>query len=76
MRSAQANARNPGIPATGADFYGKNPKELRAALTKSLQVLLDVCAEKVLRHRSAAQLRDTRTRMLPHVVLSAERLGR
>ena len=27
----------------GADFYGKNPKELRAEFRKSLQVFLDVC---------------------------------
>ena len=30
----------------GADFYGKNPKELRAEFRKSLQVYLDVCREK------------------------------
>ena len=30
----------------GADFYGKNPKELRAEFSKSLQVFLEVCAEK------------------------------
>lgn len=30
----------------GADFYGKNPKELRAELKKSLQVFLDVCRDK------------------------------
>ena len=30
----------------GADFYGKNPKELRAEFRKSLQVFLDVCKEK------------------------------
>lgn len=30
----------------GADFYGKNPKELRAEFKKSLQVFLDVCAGK------------------------------
>lgn len=30
----------------GADFYGKNPKELRGEFKKSLQVFLDVCAEK------------------------------
>ncbi len=30
----------------GADFYGKNPKELRAEFKKSLQVFLDVCHEK------------------------------
>ncbi len=30
----------------GADFYGKNPKELRAEFRKSLQVFLQVCAEK------------------------------
>ena len=28
------------------DFYGKNPKELRAEFKKSLQVFLDVCQEK------------------------------
>ncbi len=30
----------------GADFYGKNPKELRSEFKKSLQVFLDVCHEK------------------------------
>ena len=30
----------------GADFYGKNPKELRAEFKKSLNVFLDVCREK------------------------------
>lgn len=30
----------------GADFYGKNPKELRAEFRKSLAVFLAVCAEK------------------------------
>lgn len=30
----------------GADFWGKNPKELRAEFRKSLQVFLDVCQEK------------------------------
>ena len=30
----------------GADFYGKNPNELRAEFKKSLQVFLDVCREK------------------------------
>ena len=30
----------------GADFYGKNTKELRAGFKKSLQVFLDVCREK------------------------------
>lgn len=30
----------------GADFYGRNPKELRAEFKKSLQVFLDVCDEK------------------------------
>ena len=29
-----------------ADFYGKNPKELRAEFKKSLQVFLEVCKEK------------------------------
>lgn len=32
--------------AGGADFYGKNPKELRTEFKKSLQVFLDVCREK------------------------------
>lgn len=32
--------------AGGADFYGKNPKELRAEFKKSLQVFLEVCREK------------------------------
>jgi predicted HicB family RNase H-like nuclease len=35
----------------GADFYGKNPKELRAEFKKSLHVFLEVCAEKGLQPR-------------------------
>lgn len=30
----------------GADFYGKNPKELRAEFKKSLDIFLEVCEEK------------------------------
>lgn len=30
----------------GADFYGRNPKELRAEFRKSLAVFLKVCREK------------------------------
>jgi predicted HicB family RNase H-like nuclease len=30
----------------GADFYGKTPEELRSEFKKSLQVFLEVCAEK------------------------------
>ena len=30
----------------GADFYGRNPKELRAEFKRSLQAFLAVCAEK------------------------------
>lgn len=30
----------------GADFYGKNPKELRAEFKKSLLIFLEVCREK------------------------------
>jgi len=30
----------------GADFYGKNPNELRTEFRKSLQIFLDVCREK------------------------------
>ena len=30
----------------GADFYGKNTKELRTEFKKSLKVCLDVCREK------------------------------
>lgn len=30
----------------GADFYGRNPRELRAEFRKSLQVFLEVCREK------------------------------
>ena len=30
----------------GADFYGKNPKELRAEFKRSLQTFLEVCKEK------------------------------
>jgi len=35
----------------GADFYGKNPKELRTEFKKSLQVFLDVCQEKSIEPR-------------------------
>lgn len=30
----------------GADFYGRNPRELRTEFRKSLQVFLKVCEEK------------------------------
>lgn len=30
----------------GADFYGRNPKELRTEFRKSLKVFLEVCEEK------------------------------
>jgi predicted HicB family RNase H-like nuclease len=30
----------------GADFYGRNPKELRAEFKKSLEVFLQVCRDK------------------------------
>ena len=30
----------------GADFYGRNPDELRAEFRKSLKVFLEVCHEK------------------------------
>lgn len=30
----------------GADFYGRNPRELRTEFRKSLAVFLDVCKEK------------------------------
>lgn len=30
----------------GADFYGKNTKELRTEFKKSLQIFLEVCKEK------------------------------
>ena len=32
--------------AGGADFYGRNPKELRTEFKKSLHVFLEVCREK------------------------------
>ena len=35
----------------GADFYGKNPKDLRTEFKKSLQVFLDVCKKKGLEPR-------------------------
>ena len=35
----------------GADFLGKNPKELRAEFKKSLQVFLEVCEENGLEPR-------------------------
>ena len=30
----------------GADFYGKNPKELRSEFKNSLNIFLEVCKEK------------------------------
>ena len=30
----------------GADFYGKNPRELRKEFKKSLEMFLEVCKEK------------------------------
>lgn len=30
----------------GADFYGRNPKELRTEFRRSLRVFMDVCREK------------------------------
>ena len=35
----------------GADFYGKNPKELRTEFKQSLEVFLEVCKEKGLEPR-------------------------
>lgn len=35
----------------GADFYGKNPKELRTEFKKSQQVFLEVCEEKGIQPR-------------------------
>ena len=35
----------------GADFYGKNPKELRTEFKKSLEVFLAVCKEKAIEPR-------------------------
>ena len=35
----------------GADFYGKNPKELRTEFKRSLKVFLEVCKEKGIRPR-------------------------
>jgi len=35
----------------GADFYGKNPRELRSEFKKSLEVFLAVCKEKNLEPR-------------------------
>jgi len=32
--------------AGGADFYGKNPRELRAEFKRSLKVFLEVCRKK------------------------------
>jgi predicted HicB family RNase H-like nuclease len=35
----------------GADFYGKNPRELRVEFKRSLAVFLDVCREKGIQPR-------------------------
>jgi predicted HicB family RNase H-like nuclease len=37
----------------GADFYGKNPKELRAEFRRSLRVFLEVCREKGIEPRKS-----------------------
>jgi len=50
----------------GADFYGKNPKELRAEFKKSLEVFLDVCHEKSLEPRREL-LTDLKTRPVERI---------
>lgn len=37
----------------GADFYGRNPKELRSEFRKSLQVFLELCREKGIEPRKS-----------------------
>jgi predicted HicB family RNase H-like nuclease len=37
--------------AGGADFYGKNPKELRTEFKRSLNIFLEVCREKGIKPR-------------------------
>lgn len=38
----------------GADFYGRNPRELRTEFRKSLQVFLEVCKEKGIEQRRSS----------------------
>ena len=40
-----------GLSGGGADFYGKNPKELRTEFKRSLRVFLVVCQEQGLEPR-------------------------
>ena len=43
----------------GADFYGKNPEELRVEFKASLKVFLQVCAEKASNPESISQANST-----------------
>ena len=43
----------------GADFYGKNPRELRAEFKKSLNVFLEVCREKALSRGATSRVSST-----------------
>ena len=51
----------------GADFYGKNPKELRTEFKKTLQVFLAVCKEKGLepRRRFSGKFSASQARQAP-----------
>ena len=51
----------------GADFYGKNPKELRTEFKKALQVFLAVCKEKGLepRRRFSGEFSASQARQAP-----------
>ena len=43
---AMLKRRYPSSQSGGADFYGRNPKELRTAFKKALRIFLEVCEEK------------------------------
>jgi predicted HicB family RNase H-like nuclease len=38
----------------GADFYGKNPEELRSEFEESLRIFLEICVEKGIEPRRMA----------------------
>ena len=63
----------------GADFYGKNTRELRAEFKKSLQVFLEVCEEKGLeprRHFSGKFNLRISPELHEKLVIEAQALGK
>lgn len=61
--------------AGGADFYGKNPKELRAEFRKSLGIFLEVCREKGIEPRRERPSSSKLNLRIPPPLQSAAALG-